>query len=891
MKTSVVSLMLGLCVSLLIPFSVVAAPVAGDIDSSGVVDAVDIQLTINAALGISISPRNGDIEGSSTVDAVDVQLVINAALDIDIDTDDDGLCDAAELNLGTDPYVADSDRDGVGDGQEGVNGTDPLVPDGDVMVPLPAFSIETASDPVYIESLVRFTDESEPGASEITGWLWEFGDGDTSDQQNPSHTYSNPGAYTVSLTVTSSDGSSLLVCPDCIIIWGYPDLTVNTHTVTLSPGAASATVLVENIGDVTLSWTAESSDLRVTASPDVFMGNSIEVSISATDFSQTYDAEITFINDADETDREVVGVSVVRMVEVPDVERLTQAEAEAAITVAGLTVGTITTEYSDTVPEGRVISQDPAAGTNIYPDSSVDLVVSLGVEPVTVPNVVWLQQPAAELAITDAGLTVGTVSTENSDTVPEGHVISQNPAAAASVSPGSPVHLVVSLGVEYVTVPNVVGLLRAAAESAMTGAGLMVGTVAAEFSDAVPQGNVIDQHPPAGTSLPAGSPVHLVVSLGSEPVTVPNVIGLSQVAAQSAITAAGLTVGTVATEFSDAVPQGNVIDQSPPADKRIAEGSLVGIVVSLGPYPGPVLPGEMVSVPAGSFEMGSPSSEEDRDDDEGPVHTVALSAYEIGKYEVTNGEYADVLNWALAQGYLGSYSGGDVAAHGQTLLGVSSPYCQISYSGGEFWVEERDGYSMEDHPVVEVSWYGAVVYCNWLSEADGLQPCHDTSTWTCDFTKNGYHLPTEAQWERAAAWESAGGGRHWRYGTSSDSISCSSANYCNGSDCCNPLGLSSYPYTSPLGYYTGSASPIGCYDMSGNVWEWCNDWYDSSYYSSSPGSDPTGPASGSYRMLRGGSWSVNDYFLRSANRSGYNPWDTYYYFGFRVTRDNPRFGG
>jgi len=292
---------------------------------------------------------------------------------------------------------------------------------------------------------------------------------------------------------------------------------------------------------------------------------------------------------------------------------------------------------------------------------------------------------------------------------------------------------------------------------------------------------------------------------------------------------------------------------------------------------------QMVSVPAGSFEMGDPWSE--GYSNELPVHTVTLSAYEIGKFEVTNSEYADILNWALVKGYLTTVSSSTASAYGQELLDVDSSYCQISWNGSQFVVDTRDGYSMEDHPAVEVSWYGAAVYCNWLSEANGLQPCYSTGTWTCDFSKNGYHLPTEAQWERAAAWD---GWRHWRYGNLSDSIDCSNANYYNGSDYCNPLGLNGAPYSSPVGYYADSASPVGCYDMTGNTFEWCNDWYDSEYYSISPETDPEGPESsvrGTSRVMRGG-WCHNFDFTRSSFRYMFPPGGSYIHTGFRVARNN-----
>jgi len=313
---------------------------------------------------------------------------------------------------------------------------------------------------------------------------------------------------------------------------------------------------------------------------------------------------------------------------------------------------------------------------------------------------------------------------------------------------------------------------------------------------------------------------------------------------------------------------------------------------------------EMISVPAGTFTMGRLDTGTNDDTtygtiDELPRHAVTLSAYEIGKYELTNQQAADVLNYALAAGNLMESdgvtpytSGGDVYVNfgdPQMVLEVSSLYCQIEFSGGQFVVESRDGYSMADHPAVEVTWYGAVMYCNALSEIMGLGLVYDpTGTWAADFAENGYHLPTEAQWERAAAWD-AGASRHYCYGNGSDSISCATANYYNGSAYCNPLGLSSYPYTSPVGYYDGtngtvdSPSPAGCYDMSGNVWEWCNDWWYR-VYTSSPVTDPEGPGTGSYRVLRGGGWHDIGYLCRSAIRNNYSPSYAYSHLGFRLAR-------
>jgi len=135
-------------------------------------------------------------------------------------------------------------------------------------------------------------------------------------------------------------------------------------------------------------------------------------------------------------------------VTVPNVVGLTEASAGAAIATVGLVVGDITRENDNEVAAGLVLEQDPEGGEEVAPETEVDLVVSLGPEQVAVPDVVGMAQAAAETAITTAGLIVGTVTEEYSDTVPSGDVISQNPVANTVVDKGSAVNLVVSKGTE-----------------------------------------------------------------------------------------------------------------------------------------------------------------------------------------------------------------------------------------------------------------------------------------------------------------------------------------------------------------------------------------------------------------------------------------------------------
>ncbi|HXI29238.1 MAG TPA: PASTA domain-containing protein, partial [Vicinamibacterales bacterium] len=275
-------------------------------------------------------------------------------------------------------------------------------------------------------------------------------------------------------------------------------------------------------------------------------------------------------------------------VAVPNVVGLTQAAATTAITNANLIVGTVATQSSTTVPSGSVISQNPTSGTQAVVGSAVNLVVSSGPPQVAVPNVVGLTQAAATTAIVNANLVLGTVTTQSSTTVPSGSVISQNPTSGTQVATGSAVNLVVSSGPPQVAVPNVVGLTQAAATTAITNANLIVGTVTTQSSTTVPSGSVISQNPTSGTQAVVGSAVNLVVSSGPPQVAVPNVVGLTQAAATTAITNANLIVGTVTTQSSTTVPSGSVISQNPTSGTQAVVGSAVDLVVSSG-VPGQIL--------------------------------------------------------------------------------------------------------------------------------------------------------------------------------------------------------------------------------------------------------------------------------------------------------------
>ena len=232
-------------------------------------------------------------------------------------------------------------------------------------------------------------------------------------------------------------------------------------------------------------------------------------------------------------------------------------------------------------------------------------------------------------------------------------------------------------------------------------------------------------------------------------------------------------------------------------------------------------------IPAGTFTMGS-----DNDlPNEAPVHEIHLDAYYIAKTEVTNAEYYPF--W-LESG------------------GTDSEHTPISY-GETFGTWPEVAKTKPNYPVIGVSWDSAVAYAAW----------------------HGMRLPTEAEWEKAARGTEA---KRWPWGdTFTQRIK-------DGSVHAN-VWRQAGSRLQPVGTYPTGASPYGAYDMAGNVWEWVADWYSETYYRRSPDRNPKGPAVGSRRVVKGGSWLNPEMFARCSTRIGQYPAIGTSFIGFRLAKD------
>ena len=257
-------------------------------------------------------------------------------------------------------------------------------------------------------------------------------------------------------------------------------------------------------------------------------------------------------------------------------------------------------------------------------------------------------------------------------------------------------------------------------------------------------------------------------------------------------------------------------------------------------------PEGMGLIPAGTFQMGSTTG----DVDEVPVHTVELDAFYIDQHEVTNAKYQTF-----------------VAATGHPPprgIGYTAVY-ELLKNDYEPWNDP--GFNHPDQPVTTVTWFDATAYCEWV----------------------GKRLPTEAEWEKAAR----GGLEGTRYPWGDTEPDNTSANFADSQtefEWRSPDVNDGFLFTAPVGTFPPNG--YGLFDMAGNVWEWCADWYSPTYYSDvqgaeSPPRNPTGPDTGERRVLRGGTWYRAVHTIRNAERVSDFPSNSLNVVGFRCAMDPP----
>ena len=287
----------------------------------------------------------------------------------------------------------------------------------------------------------------------------------------------------------------------------------------------------------------------------------------------------------------------------------------------------------------------------------------------------------------------------------------------------------------------------------------------------------------------------------------------------------------------------------------------------------PSSPPGMAFIPAGTFVMGATTNVgHESNSQERPQHTVYLSAFYMDRYEVTRALWEDVVTWSTNNGY-----GFDHPGEGKE----------------------------ENHPVHTVNWYDMVKWCNARSEKEGLTPTYyttpamttpyrvgqlDMQSDSVDWNADGYRLPTEAEWEKAAR----GGPSDHRFPwADSDDIQHARANYRSQTndmydtsptrDFHPTFNDGIQPYSSPAGSFEANA--YGLHDMGGNMWEMCWDLFELSYYETSPEISPKGPTNGPNRVQRGGSWVSYAPLVRCANRVGGGPENSAINVGFRCVRN------
>ncbi len=323
---------------------------------------------------------------------------------------------------------------------------------------------------------------------------------------------------------------------------------------------------------------------------------------------------------------------------------------------------------------------------------------------------------------------------------------------------------------------------------------------------------------------------------------------------------------------------------TPPEEKKWGEYELVSPrreepTPSLPPPTKPAISNEMIRVEGGTFMMGY------RGRQDAPVHQVTVSPFEISKYETTQGEMARVMNWA--------YENEKIVVRKKSVRNNEREpddlFSPKSFKRKEKAFEPKE----EDLPFRQVSWHGAAAYCNYRSEMEGLKPCYKmkgSKRWQCDFGADGYRLPTEAEWEYAARGGASGQDTKYSGSDILDEVGWSRKTEGKQHGAFEGPGIR-YAGTGPLlvskmhAIALKSPNELGLYDMSGNVWEWCNDWYGK--YSSGSRTNPAcvkrpKDEHDSYRVIRGGNSASRAGACRVTARAKGHPEEDR--AGFRVVR-------
>jgi formylglycine-generating enzyme required for sulfatase activity len=301
-------------------------------------------------------------------------------------------------------------------------------------------------------------------------------------------------------------------------------------------------------------------------------------------------------------------------------------------------------------------------------------------------------------------------------------------------------------------------------------------------------------------------------------------------------------------------PAWNALVAAYPEAKDVPEGDTARFMKAIGggakPFTDPATAMEFLPVAGGCFQMGDTFG--DGDKDEKPVHEVCVNDFSMAKYDVTVGDFRRF-----------------VTASGYTTEAEKKDGCAVwngskwEYGASNNW--RNPGFDQDErHPVVCVSWNDAQAYVQWQAKESG----------------KAYRLPTEAEWEYAAR----SGGKKYKYSWGNDAPSGNIADESakrqfptwvvwNGYD-------DGYVYTSPVGTY--KPNELGLYDMTGNAWQWLNDWYGEKYYDESSRNNPKGPATGERKVLRGGSWFGVPRFVRASVRFRSDPANRFTNLGFRL---------